>query len=78
MLLRRDDPGAAFTAVTRPGTESAVLIHFRKDIAAIVQAWVRSLFKPALRRDPNAPPLPAPALPCPARSGPGRARASGS
>ncbi|MFD0257515.1 undecaprenyl-diphosphate phosphatase [Kitasatospora indigofera] len=53
-LLGWDDPGAAFTAVTQLGTESAVLIYFRKDIAAIVSTWGRSLFKPALRRDPNA------------------------
>ncbi|MFG2824579.1 undecaprenyl-diphosphate phosphatase [Kitasatospora sp. NPDC048365] len=53
-LLGWDDPGAAFTAVTQLGTESAVLIYFRKDIAAIVSTWVRSLFKPALRSDPHA------------------------
>ncbi|MEU2631873.1 MULTISPECIES: undecaprenyl-diphosphate phosphatase [Kitasatospora] len=49
-----DDPGAAFTAVTQLGTESAVLIYFRKDIAAIVGAWAASLFSPARRSDPNA------------------------
>ncbi|MEW1910243.1 undecaprenyl-diphosphate phosphatase [Kitasatospora sp. NPDC085895] len=49
-----DDPGAAFTAVTQLGTESAVLIYFRKDIAAIVGAWAASLFSPARRGDPNA------------------------
>jgi undecaprenyl-diphosphatase len=49
-----DDPGAAFTAVTQLGTESAVLIYFRKDIAAIVGAWAASLFRPARRSDPNA------------------------
>ncbi|MFB7470592.1 undecaprenyl-diphosphate phosphatase [Kitasatospora sp. NPDC056184] len=53
-LFGWEDPGAAFTAVTQLGTESAVLIYFRKDIAAIVSTWVRSLFKPALRSDPNA------------------------
>ncbi|MFE2722618.1 undecaprenyl-diphosphate phosphatase [Kitasatospora sp. NPDC059327] len=53
-LLGWDDPGAAFTAVTQLGTESAVLIYFRKDIAAIVSTWVRSLFEPALRSDQNA------------------------
>ncbi|CAN3978088.1 undecaprenyl-diphosphate phosphatase [Kitasatospora purpeofusca] len=53
-LLGWDDPGAAFTAVTQLGTESAVLIYFRKDIAAIVSTWVRSLWTPALRRDRNA------------------------
>lgn len=43
-LLGWDDPGAAFTAVTQLGTESAVLIYFRKDIAAIVSTWIRSLW----------------------------------
>lgn len=37
------DPGAAFTAVTQIGTETAVLVYFRKDIARIVIAWARSL-----------------------------------
>ncbi|WP_431683849.1 undecaprenyl-diphosphate phosphatase [Kitasatospora sp. KL5] len=53
-LLGWDDPGAAFTAVTQLGTESAVLIYFRKDIAAIVGTWVTALFKPERRSDPNA------------------------
>ncbi|WP_043466367.1 undecaprenyl-diphosphate phosphatase [Kitasatospora sp. MBT66] len=53
-LLGWDDPGAAFTAVTQLGTESAVLIYFRKDITAIVSTWIRSLWTPELRRDPNA------------------------
>ncbi|MER5866752.1 undecaprenyl-diphosphate phosphatase [Kitasatospora sp. NPDC002040] len=48
------DPGAAFTAVTQLGTETAVLIYFRKDIAAIVSAWVVALFKRERRSDPNA------------------------
>ena len=33
------DPGARFTAITQIGTELAVLIFFRKDIAAIIGAW---------------------------------------
>jgi len=49
-----EDPGAAFTAVTQIGTESAVLIYFRKDIARIVGAWARSLVNPAMRKDPDA------------------------
>lgn len=49
-----EDPGAAFTAVTQIGTEVAILIYFRKDIWGIVTTWVRSLYTPALRRDPNA------------------------
>ncbi|MBA3338512.1 MAG: undecaprenyl-diphosphate phosphatase [Geodermatophilaceae bacterium] len=38
-----DDPGAAFTAVSQIGTEMAVLIYFRRDIARIVVAWLRSI-----------------------------------
>lgn len=37
------DPGARFTAITQIGTELAVLIFFRKDIAAIVKSWVRQV-----------------------------------
>ncbi|MDX2972577.1 undecaprenyl-diphosphate phosphatase [Kribbella solani] len=49
-----DDPGAAFTAVTQLGTEAAVLIYFRRDIARIVVAWVRSLTDRSRRSDPDA------------------------
>ena len=42
---KAQDPGARFTAITQIGTELAVLIFFRKDIAAIVRAWLRSLRK---------------------------------
>ncbi|RDG35265.1 undecaprenyl-diphosphate phosphatase [Streptomyces corynorhini] len=48
------DPGAAFTAVTQIGTEAAVLIYFRKDIARIVSAWFRSLTNKELRGDHDA------------------------
>jgi undecaprenyl-diphosphatase len=34
------DPGATFTAITQIGTELAVLIYFRKDIARIATAWL--------------------------------------
>ncbi|MGY1812449.1 undecaprenyl-diphosphate phosphatase [Blastococcus sp. SYSU D00820] len=37
------DPGAAFTAITQIGTEAAVLLYFRRDIARIVVAWLASL-----------------------------------
>ncbi len=53
-LLGWDDPGAAFTAVTQLGTESAVLIYFRRDIASIVKTWTLSLFRPALRSEQDA------------------------
>ncbi|MEU6625459.1 undecaprenyl-diphosphate phosphatase [Streptomyces litmocidini] len=48
------DPGAAFTAITQIGTETAVLIYFRKDIARIVSAWFRSLTNKAMRSDHDA------------------------
>ena len=37
------DPGAMFTAITQIGTELAVLIYYRKDIARIISAWFVSL-----------------------------------
>ena len=37
-----EDPGAMFTAIMQIGTELAVLIYFRKDIAKIISAWSRS------------------------------------
>ena len=48
-LLGWQDPGAAFTAVSQIGTELAVIVFFRRDIARIISAWTQSLFKPALR-----------------------------
>jgi undecaprenyl-diphosphatase len=53
-LLGWQDPGAAFTAVTQIGTESAVLIYFRKDIARILRAWSLSLVRKEMRADHNA------------------------
>ena len=49
-----EDPGAAFTAITQIGTETAVLIYFRKDIARIISAWFRSLTDKAMRSDHDA------------------------
>ena len=49
-----EDPGAAFTAITQIGTETAVLIYFRKDIARIISAWSRSLTNKAMRGDHDA------------------------
>jgi undecaprenyl-diphosphatase len=48
------DPGAAFTAVTQIGTESAVLLFFRRDIGRIVRAWVPSVFQAEARKNPDA------------------------
>ncbi|MEV5321258.1 undecaprenyl-diphosphate phosphatase [Streptomyces sp. NPDC052687] len=49
-----DDPGAAFTAITQIGTETAVLIYFRQDIGRILAAWSRSLYDKAWRKDHDA------------------------
>lgn len=49
-----EDPGSAFTAVTQIGTETAVLIYFRKDIGNIVTTWVKSLYTPSLRGELDA------------------------
>jgi undecaprenyl-diphosphatase len=38
-----EDPGAMFTAIMQIGTELAVLIFFRKDIARIISAWFRKV-----------------------------------
>jgi len=53
-LLGWPDPGAAFTAVTQVGTELAVVIYFRSDIARIISLWSRSLLNKDLRSDINA------------------------
>ncbi|WP_409468934.1 undecaprenyl-diphosphate phosphatase [Streptomyces sp. HC307] len=48
------DPGAAFTAITQIGTETAVLIYFRADIGRIISAWCRSLVDRKTRQDQDA------------------------
>ena len=42
-MNKAQDPGARFTAITQIGTELAVLIFFRKDIAAIVKSWAKQV-----------------------------------
>ena len=39
-----EDPGATFTAITQIGTELAVLLYFRRDIADIIRSWFLSVF----------------------------------
>ncbi len=53
-LLGWPDPGAAFTAVSQVGTEMAVVIYFRNDIARIMKAWFASLIKVEQRSNPDA------------------------
>lgn len=43
LLPHGGDPGAAFTAIIQLGTEAAVLLYFRKDIARIIASWFRAL-----------------------------------
>ena len=47
LLPSGTDPGAAFTAITQIGTELAVLVYFRNDIARITRAWLGSVFRGA-------------------------------
>jgi undecaprenyl-diphosphatase len=49
-----EDPGAAFTAVTQLGTETAVLLYFRRDLWAIATTWTAALRNPALRSTTEA------------------------
>ncbi len=53
-LLGGVDPGAAFTAVTQLGTETAVVLYFAKDIGRIIKHWTLSLFGKIPRNDPDA------------------------
>ncbi|TLM73440.1 undecaprenyl-diphosphate phosphatase [Pseudarthrobacter sp. NamB4] len=47
------DPGAAFTAITQLGTETAVLVFFWRDIVRIVKAWFGSLAGKVSRQHPD-------------------------
>jgi undecaprenyl-diphosphatase len=47
------DPGAAFTAVTQIGTETAVILYFWHDIIRIIGAWFGQYRRPETRRDPD-------------------------
>lgn len=38
-----EDPGATFTAIIQLGTELAVLVYFRREIAAILKNWYYSI-----------------------------------
>jgi undecaprenyl-diphosphatase len=54
MLPNAADPGAAFTAITQLGTETAVLVFFWRDIVRIVARWFGSLTGKVERKDPDA------------------------
>ena len=53
-LVGTDDPGAAFTAISQLGTEAAVILYFRKDIARILSRWTGALLGRVPRDDPDA------------------------
>lgn len=42
VLPSATDPGATFTAITQLGTETAVVIYFRRDIGRIISRWFRA------------------------------------
>jgi len=45
-LPSASDPGATFTAITQIGTELAVILYFRRDIARILSRWFQQFRKP--------------------------------
>ena len=49
-----EDVGAAFTAITQLGTETAVILYFRKDIWLIIKNWSLALAGRIPRDDPQA------------------------
>ncbi len=53
LLFEGRDPGAAFTAVTQIGTETAVLVYFWKDITRIIKYWCLALVGKHPRNDPD-------------------------
>ena len=54
MLPNAADPGAAFTAITQLGTETAVVVFFWKDIVRIIGAWFNALRGKVPHSDPDA------------------------
>lgn len=53
LLFDGRDPGAAFTAVTQLGTETAVLVYFWKDITRIIRKWCLALVGKHEKDDPD-------------------------
>lgn len=53
-LPNGSDPGAAFTAITQLGTETAVLVYFWRDIVRIIRSWFQSLTGKLPRNNPDA------------------------
>lgn len=56
-LIGDSDPGAAFTAITQIGTETAVLLFFWKDIVRIISHWWMAMpFISEQKRVPSSDP----------------------
>lgn len=54
LLPNAADPGAAFTAITQLGTETAVVLFFWRDIVRIIGAWFRAITGKLPHSDPDA------------------------
>ena len=54
LLPGASDPGAAFTAITQIGTETAVLVYFWRDIVSIAKHWWLALLGRIPRDYPEA------------------------
>jgi len=54
LLPNAQDPGAAFTAITQLGTETAVIVFFWRDIVRIIGAWCKALVGKVPHSDPDA------------------------
>ncbi|PIF04170.1 MAG: undecaprenyl-diphosphatase, partial [Propionibacterium sp.] len=53
LFLDGRDPGAAFTAVSQLGTETAVIVYFAKDIWRIISKWCLALVGKGKQDDPD-------------------------
>jgi len=53
-LPNAQDPGAAFTAITQLGTETAVIVFFWRDIVRIIGAWCKAIVGKVPHSDPDA------------------------
>ncbi|MHC6176642.1 undecaprenyl-diphosphate phosphatase [Glutamicibacter endophyticus] len=54
ILPNAQDPGAAFTAITQLGTETAVIVFFWRDIVRIIGAWCKAITGKLPHSDPDA------------------------
>lgn len=53
LFFNGKDPGAAFTAVSQIGTETAVLVYFAKDVWRIIRKWCLALAGKVPQSDPD-------------------------